>query len=91
MKDICQTELALASPGGSLVGLHISFIPVGNVHSLYVSANAVTGWDQSDRDGWLPGISFGYQFQSEANFFARISISTVGLFPVPGVALGGSF
>ena len=92
-----------SSDRGVYVPLYVSFIPVGNIHSLYLSAGVgiwvgesiwtdVAIWGNSDVEVLVwPTITIGYQFQSESGFFLRLSISSVGLWAAPGVAIGGSF
>jgi len=47
-------------------------------------------WDSNEARVW-PTVAVSCQFQSESGFFLRLSISTIAYWPVPGVAIGGSF
>jgi hypothetical protein len=73
-----------------VIPVYISTVPAGDVHALYLSAGVTFLWD-SGSGGPLPAISVGYQFQSHGGLFFRLSISTFGIWPVPGVSLGGCF
>jgi hypothetical protein len=84
-------RIGVGAAVGLLVALSVSVIPVGDIHSLYLSANVVSDWDQSDSDGVLPGLTVAYQFQSETGLFVRAGITTIGWYPVPGVTIGRSF
>lgn len=75
---------------GGVMPVYISTIPTGNVHSLYLSAGGTIFWD-SDGGGVLPALSIGYQHQSDSGFFLRLSVSTFWIWPLPGLAVGGSF
>jgi hypothetical protein len=85
--------------GVGLFPVYVSFIPIGDVHSLYLSAGVtyiagVSNWD-ADWVEWVGTFSIGYQFQSEGGFFVRPTTNTLfrdGEFVViPGIAIGGSF
>jgi hypothetical protein len=82
-----------------LVPFYLSFIPVGDMHSMYCSfgATAAAGsanWETLDA-AWLGTFSLGYQYQSETGFFARPTLNMIyndgGWLILPGVAIGGSF
>lgn len=75
---------------GGVILLYASTVPVGNTHSLYLSGGVGYMWD-SYEEAAGPVLSVGYQMQSTGGFFLRLSMNTVGLLPVPGIALGGSF
>jgi len=76
-----------------LVPVYVSFLPVGNIHSLYLSVGALVVAGVSNTDALFPwpSLTVGYQFQSLEGFFLRLSVSNFGLWPLPGIALGGSF
>ena len=84
--------------GVGLFPVYLSFIPVGDIHSLYLSAGAtyLTGgsWDES-WGTWFGTFSAGYQYQSEGGFFVRPIMTMVykseGFLVLPGVTIGGSF
>jgi hypothetical protein len=75
---------------GGVMPLYLSTVPVGNTHSLYLSAGATFGWDSKGGSAW-PALSVGYQFQSDGGFFLRLSVETFGLWPLLGISFGGSF
>ena len=75
---------------GGVIPVYISTVPAGDSHALYLSAGMTLMWDSSGGSGW-PAVSVGYQFQSQGGFFLRLSVNTFGLWPMPGVAFGGSF
>jgi hypothetical protein len=75
---------------GGVIPVYISTFPAGDIHALYLSLGVTFGWDSSGGGAW-PAISVGYQFQSEGGFFLRLSANTFGLWPMPGIAFGGSF
>ena len=82
-----------------LIPVYLAVTPVGNQHSLYLSAGGdiVLGsenWDEVDSE-WITVFSAGYLYHSASGFFVR---PTMNLFIegsdflfLPGVALGGSF
>jgi hypothetical protein len=76
-----------------LVPVYVSFLPVGNIHSLYLSVGALVaaGLSFTDNLFFWPTVTVGYQFQSQEGFFLRLSVSNFGLWALPGIALGGSF
>ncbi len=87
------------SEGGvALIPVYLSFIPVGDIHSLYLSGGATYlgggSWDE-DWGTWFGTLSAGYQFQSEGGFFIRPLMTTIyksdGFFVFPGITMGGSF
>ena len=89
-----------AEGGGiGLFPVYVSLIPVGDVHSLYLSGGVTylagaANWD----DGWAEWVgtfSAGYMYQSESGFFVRPTMNMLykddGFIVIPGVAIGGSF
>ena len=77
---------------GYLVSFHLSWVPLGNVHSLYTSLGVVTNIMGSDPGEIVaPTLTFAWQFQSESGFILRLGITTYYIWPLPGIALGGSF
>ncbi len=78
--------------------VYLSFIPVGDNHSLYLSAGATFthygDWTYS-RGEWSWTFSAGYQYQAEGGFFVRPTVNMVDgpgdFIVVPGIAIGGSF
>ena len=85
--------------GVGLFPIYAALIPVGDIHSLYLSggityiagaANWEDGWAE-----WVGTFSAGYQYQSESGFFVRPTMNMLykddGFILIPGVALGGSF
>jgi hypothetical protein len=88
-----------SSDGGvGLFPVYLSFVPVGDVHSLYLSAGATylagSSWDES-WGTWFGTFSVGYQYQSESGFFVRPMMTMIykseGFAVLPGVTMGGSF
>ena len=85
--------------GVGLFPIYATLIPVGDIHSLYLSGGityiaGVANWD----DGWAEWVgtfSAGYQYQSENGFFVRPTMNMLykddGFIVIPGVAIGGSF
>lgn len=93
--------MGFGTSGGAvgLVPFYVSFIPVGEIHSMYCSAGATAAagsanWETLDA-AWLGTFSLGYQYQSETGFFARPTMNMIyngdGWLILPGVAVGGSF
>ena len=87
---------------GGAVGLfpiYASLIPVGDIHSLYLSGGVTyfagsDNWDEGWAE-WFGTFSAGYQYQSEGGFFVRPTMNFLykdeGFVLIPGVAIGGSF
>jgi len=75
---------------GGVIPVYLSTVPAGDVHALYLSAGVTFLWDNGSGLA-LPAIGVGYQFQSHAGFYFRLSVGTFGIMPLPAVALGGSF
>lgn len=82
-----------------LIPVYLVATPVGNQHSLYLSAGGdiVLGsenWDEVDSE-WLTVFSAGYLYHSVSGFFVRPTMSLFledsDFLLLPGVALGGSF
>lgn len=99
------TGFAASEAGVFLVPLHVSLVPVGSVHSLYLSGGAtwvaagVDNWKETE-SLWIGTATFGYLYQSRSGFFVRPSFNLLyhddegeGLSWViwPGIQLGGSF
>lgn len=87
------------SEGGvALVPVYLSFAPVGDIHSLYLSAGATYlgggSWDEN-WGTWFGTFSAGYQYQSEGGFFVRPLMTVIyrsdGFLALPGITIGGSF
>lgn len=84
--------------GFGVFPVYLSFIPVGDIHSLYLSAGTTYlvggSWDES-WGAWLGTFSAGYQYQSEGGFFARPLMTMLywsdGFVVYPGITIGGSF
>ncbi len=88
------------SDGGlGLFPLYLSVIPVGDVHSMYLSAGATlaSGFDNWNElhSLWLGTVTAGYQYQSVGGFFVRPTLNLIftgdGFLILPGFASGGSF
>ncbi|MBN1163534.1 MAG: hypothetical protein JXB45_03070 [Candidatus Krumholzibacteriota bacterium] len=82
-----------------LFPLFVSIIPVGDIHSLYLSAGTTAAagsanWDEIE-SVWLGTFSAGYQFQSESGIMVRATLNMIykgeNWLIIPGVAVGGSF
>ena len=84
-----------------LFPVYLSLNPVGDIHSLYLSAGttiaAASNWDETESNALFTG-SIGYQYQSEGGFFVRPTLNIItdfdsdgAFFVLPGVAIGGSF
>ncbi|MFH1690455.1 MAG: hypothetical protein ABIE42_09490 [Candidatus Eisenbacteria bacterium] len=90
-----------ASGGGiGLFPVYVSFIPVGDVHSVYLSAGVtyfagVGNWTGDGWSDWFGTFSAGYHYQSEGGFFVRPTMNMLykgeGFLVIPGIALGGCF
>ena len=87
------------SDGGlALVPVYLSFVPVGDIHSLYLSGGATYlgggSWDEN-WGTWFGTLAVGYQYQSEAGFFVRPLMTmyyrSEGFLVLPGITIGGSF
>lgn len=85
--------------GVFLIPMYVTFVPVGNVHALYLSGGytwaAVSNWDEVESSGYGTA-AIGYLYQSETGFFVRPAITMnfrpdAGFLMLPGIALGGSF
>lgn len=85
--------------GAGLFPLYLSVIPVGDMHSLYLSGGvtfAVGTADWGDFESEALGtFSIGYQYQSEGGLFVRPTMSALfqgdDFLIWPGIAIGGSF
>ena len=84
-----------------LFPLYISLNPIGDIHSLYLSAGALiasaSNWDETEST-MLGTFSIGYQYQSTGGLFVRPTINMIydtdtdgAFFVLPGFAVGGSF
>lgn len=85
--------------GVGLFPVYAAVHPIGDVHSMYLSAGVTyfagaANWDEGWVE-WVGTVSAGYQYQSEGGFFVRPTMNMLykddGFVVIPGVALGGSF
>ena len=77
---------------GYLASFHLTWVPLGNVHSLYTALGVVTVlMDNEAGEVVVPTLTIAWQFQSESGFVLRLGITTYYYWPVPGIAVGGSF
>lgn len=85
--------------GVGLFPVYVAFTPIGDIHSLYLSAGVtyiagVSNWD-NDWVEWVGTASVGYQYQSTGGFFVRPTFNMLyrgdEFVIIPGIALGGSF
>jgi len=86
--------------GVFLIPLYVSFTPVGNVHSLYLSGGYTIAGASADEWGTTKSTGFGtaaigYLYQSETGFYVRPTMSLLfiadNFLAIPGIALGSSF
>jgi opacity protein-like surface antigen len=82
-----------------LFPVHVSFVPVGDVHSLYLSGGATfavgtDNWDEVE-SAWYGTVTIGYLYHSIGGFFVRPSINLLfgsgDFLFLPGIQIGGSF
>lgn len=90
---------ATGAGGFALFPLYVSFIPVGEIHSLYLSAGATvaagtSNWDEIESI-WFGTVAIGYQYQAEGGFVVRPTVNLMyresGFLVWPGITMGGSF
>jgi hypothetical protein len=81
-----------------LIPLWVSLVPLGNIHSLYLSAGATyaaaSNWEELE-SLWFGTVAAGFFYQSVGGFFVRPTITMLfrdeGFLVLPSVSLGGSF
>jgi len=85
-------SFGIGAGAGYLASFRLSWIPLGNVHSLYTALGIVTNIMGGDPgEGVAPTLTIAWQFQSVSGFILRLGITTFYYWPVPGIAVGGSF
>lgn len=88
----------LGDDTAGLIPLTVSLIPVGDVHSLYLSAGVdlIVGVADYEEDPPVLGtFTIGYQYHSHGGLFVRPTLNVIytdeALLGFPGLAIGGSF
>lgn len=85
-------RFGLGVGAGYLVGLHMSWIPVGDTNSLYTSLGGyVYPYGNDDITYPVPTLTLAWQHVSASGFSLRLGVSLYWYLPVPYLAIGGSF
>ena len=92
--------IGVSEGGVFLIPLYVSFTPIGNVHSLYLSGGYTIAGAAADEWGTVESTGFGtaaigYLYHSEGGFYVKPTITLLfiedNFLALPGIALGGSF
>jgi len=85
-------SFGIGAGAGYVASFHLAWVPLGNVHSLYTALGVVTNILGGEPAEFVaPTLTIAWQFQSESGFVLRLGITAYYIWPVPGIAVGGSF